>query len=128
MPVAIVKGKKPSQKSEAEEKLWLHLRVLGQQRLWRRQVRFHPVRRWTFDFARPDIKLAVEVQGIHRFGADGKQTKHPGYHRSAEGIENDCEKAAKAMLLGWKVLKVTTGQVKSGQAFAWIEHLTTRTR
>lgn len=118
------KAKRPSEKSKAEEMLWLHLRTLGQQHLWSRQVRFHPVRMWRFDFGRKDIKLAVEVQGIHRFGPDGKPTKHPGYHRSAEGIEIGCEKGAEALCLGWRVLHVTTGQVKSGQALEWIERLT----
>ena len=112
-------AKKPSAKSQGEETLWLHLRALGQQRLWKRQMRFHPTRQWRFDVARPDLKLAVEIEGV-TFGAS------PGRHQRGAGMRADCEKYAEAMLLGWRVLRVVPDQVKSGQAIGWIERLTTQ--
>ena len=112
----VKKGPKKSAKSEAEDKLWFHLRAIGQQSLWKRQVKFHPTRQWRFDMARPDIKLAVEVEGI-TFGEDA------GRHQRGPGMRADCEKYAEAMCLGWRVLRVVPDHVKSGQAIGWIEQI-----
>ena len=108
---------KPSPKSQGEDALWLHLRALGQQHLWKRQVRFHVKRLWRFDAARPDIKLAVEVEGIVWSGEGGR-------HQRGAGMEGDMEKYAEALCLGWRVLRVSPNQIKSGQAIEWIERLT----
>ncbi len=126
---AAEKAKKPTPKSRGEEMLWLHLRALGQQRLWKRQMRFHPTRQWRFDFARPDLKIAVEVDGLRApwlYKSEKGKKHHPGDHRSVEGVTKGCERAAEAMILGWRILRVTPAQVKSGQAIAWIERLTTQ--
>ena len=65
-----------------------------------RQYRFHPTRRWTFDFAWPDIKLAVEIHGgIWR---------PKGAHNTGTAIHRDCEKSREATKLGWRVLAYTT--------------------
>ena len=108
-------------KSAAEEMLALQLRALGLPFV--REHRFHPTRRWRFDFANLGRYIAIEVEGIHRFDKTGKPTKHPGRHRSAEGIEADCEKYAEAILLGWRVLRVTPGMVRSGRAVGYVEKL-----
>jgi very-short-patch-repair endonuclease len=78
------------------------------------EFRFHPTRRWRFDFAWPDRSIAVEVDGAIFVG---------GRHTRGIGVEKDCEKYAEAMLAGWRVLRVSTNQVKSGQALTWIERL-----
>ncbi len=57
-----------------------------------REYRFHPERRWRFDFAWPDIKLAVEIDGR-------------GRHQTVVGVRNDCEKLNEALRLGWRVLR-----------------------
>jgi very-short-patch-repair endonuclease len=62
-----------------------------------REYRFHPTRKWPFDFAWPAIKLAVEIQG-------GGQR---GRHASITGMTNDCDKFNAAISLGWRVLKFT---------------------
>jgi very-short-patch-repair endonuclease len=72
-----------------------------------REFRFHETRRWRFDFAWPDRKLAVEVDG-------GVWTR--GRHTRGAGFERDCEKLNEAVLLGWRVLRVTPGMVKLGEA------------
>lgn len=74
--------------------------------------RFHPVRRWRFDFAWPDSMVAVEVEGGVYSG---------GRHTRGVGFENDCEKYNEATLLGWRVMRVTGTQIQSGQAVEWIE-------
>lgn len=78
------------------------------------EFKFHPTRRWRFDLAFPDRSLAVEVDGA---------VFVQGRHSRGAGMEKDNEKFAEAMILGWKVLRVTTGQVRSGQALGWIERL-----
>jgi hypothetical protein len=56
--------------------------------------------------------LAVEIQGGIYTG---------GRHSRAKGYNNDCEKHNEAILLGWRLLLVTTDHVSSGEALAWIE-------
>lgn len=78
------------------------------------QLRFAPPRRWTFDFAWPDQRLYCEVEG-------GIFITGGGRHNRALGFAADCEKYSEAAILGWRGLRVTTGQVKSGVALSLIE-------
>ncbi len=79
------------------------------------QFRFCESRRWRTDFAWPDRKLLVEV--------DGGQFMKKGGHTSITGFERDREKDAEAMLLGYRVLRVTAKMIKSGKALEYIERL-----
>lgn len=63
-----------------------------------REYRFHPVRKWRWDFAWEDIKLAVEIHG-------GGQR---GRHASVAGMTADCDKHNAAVSLGWRVLTFTS--------------------
>ena len=74
-----------------------------------RQLRFHPTRKWLFDFAWPQRKLAVEVDG-------GEWVR--GNHWRPEGVARDREKAVAADRLGWTVLHFTGSAVRSGAALA----------
>lgn len=60
--------------------------------------RFHPVRKWRFDYAWPDRKIALEVEGGMWSG---------GRHNHASGFFKDMEKYNAAACLGWRVLRVT---------------------
>lgn len=73
--------------------------------------RFHPTRRWRFDLAFIDQKLAVEVEG-------GLFIQ--GRHSRGAGAEADCEKYAEAAIAGWTVLRVSPRQIKNGIAVDWI--------
>ena len=64
---------------------------------------------WRFDFAWPEQRLAVEVEG-------GSLSR--GRHNRAEGFEEDCRKYNSAVRLGWRVLRYTTDMVTRGQAIA----------
>lgn len=77
-----------------------------------RQHVFHPTRRWRFDFAWPRYMLALEVDGGVYSG---------GRHVRGRGFEGDIEKLNEALLLGWRVLRASGGQVRSGQALAWVQ-------
>ena len=79
---------------------------------WVREHRFHPTRKWRFDLAHPGVGLAVEVEGGIWSG---------GRHSRGAGFSSDCEKYAEALIAGWWVLRVTTDQVRNGQALSWIE-------
>lgn len=58
-----------------------------------RELAFHPERKWRFDFAWPDAKLALELEGM-------------GRHQRFLGYQEDCAKYNAAVLLGWRVLRV----------------------
>ena len=82
---------------------------LGFLRLWRMmhpdakepepEYRFHPDRKWRFDLAWPDCRLAVEIEGLTRGG---------GRHQRPRGYTHDCEKYREAAKLGWRVLRDTS--------------------
>ena len=78
------------------------------------EYRFHPVRMWRFDFAYVPQRIAIEVDGGTFVG---------GRHSRGPGVENDCEKLAEALLLGWRVLRITPRMVKDGRAVRWVEQL-----
>ena len=61
-----------------------------------REYRFHPTRRWRFDFAWPEAMLAVEIEG-------GIHTR--GRHTRATGFVRDAEKYNTAGEMGWTVLR-----------------------
>ena len=67
------------------------------------EYRFHATRKWQFDFAFPDSMIAVEIEGW-------------GRHQRMGGFKADCEKYNAAAILGWRVLRYTTDQVKRGDA------------
>jgi len=95
-----------------EATLALQLRGLGLEMGMKRQHKFHAQRGWLFDFAWPGAKVAMEVDGGTWVG---------GAHSRGSGIEKDCEKLAAAVILGYRVMRATTNQVKSGAAAAWLE-------
>lgn len=77
-----------------------------------REYKFHPSRNWRFDFAWPDLLLAVEIEG----GIWGK-----GGHSTGQGITRDIEKGNEASRHGWKVFRFTGQHVTSGHAIRYIE-------
>jgi very-short-patch-repair endonuclease len=98
--------------SAAGELLMLQLRglkVAG----WVAEYRFHATRRWRFDvaFPAPEHRLAIEVDG-GGFVA--------GRHTRGLGVESDCEKFCAAVIDGWRVMRVTPRQVRSGEAVRWV--------
>ena len=80
------------------------------------EYRFHPVRRWRFDFAYVDRRLAIEI--------DGGQWKPRGGRHASDG---DREKLNAAAVLGWRVLRYSGAMLKNPekvmnqvkQAYEW---------
>lgn len=68
-----------------------------------KEHRFHPERKFRFDFARLDKQVAVELHG-------GIWIR--GRHLRGAGFEADCEKLNEAVRLGWRVLYFTPGMLK----------------
>jgi hypothetical protein len=71
------------------------------------EYRFHPVRRWRFDLAWPDLRVACEVEGA---------TWANGRHTRGSGFEADAIKYNTAAIDGWLVIRVTGNMVKDGRA------------
>ena len=87
--------------SELEALLLLHIRAAGLP-VPEREVRFHPTRRWRFDFAWAEQGIAAEVDG---------STWAQGRHTRGAGFEADCEKCNEATIIGWRVLRFTRKQI-----------------
>jgi hypothetical protein len=65
---------------------------------------------WRFDFAWPDQKVAVEIEGgIWR--PSGK-----GAHTGGAAVTRDAEKSNAAQLAGWMVLRFVDAHLKDGSA------------
>jgi very-short-patch-repair endonuclease len=77
-----------------------------------REYRFAPPRRWRFDFAWPEIRLALEIEG---------GTWVRGRHNRPGGFAKDLEKYNTATLMGWRLLRFTPAQVTDGTALALVQ-------
>lgn len=93
-------------KSRLEETLVTQLSALRVP-AFEREFKFDPGRRWRADFAWPDERLLVEVEGGQWIA---------GRHQRGKGYFKDCDKYNAAQLNGYKVLRFTTDHIISGQA------------
>ena len=96
---------------ETEFALWL--RTEPSIPTWIAEYRFHPDRRWRFDFAWPNERIAVEIEGITHYG------NGIGRHQSAKGFVADCEKYEAALLDGWRVYRIPGPWIKDGNDSVW---------
>jgi len=71
-------------------------------------------RRWRFDYAIPDKKIAIEIEGGVWIS---------GRHNRASGFLKDMEKYNTATILGWRVLRFTPEEFANGEAFKYIKKL-----
>jgi len=65
----------------------------------KQQFRFAKPRRWAFDVAWPNHKVAVELEGIYGRGKSR--------HRTRGGYHNDCTKYNAGVERGWYILRYT---------------------
>ncbi len=105
-----------------------------------KEHRFHPTRKWRFDFAWPKRMIAVEVEGgifgqvvtCHSCGTQVlERTKNGGFvkvrrggrHTIGKSYEADCLKYSEAAVLGWRLVRVTSNQIKDGTAIGLIQRI-----
>ena len=98
-------------KSDIEAQFMFQIRAYGLPAP-EREFRFHPTRKWRFDFAYLDRMIAVEI-----LGAVWTQ----GRHTRGGGFTKDCEKYTEAAILGWRILHFTSAQVEIGDAVGKLE-------
>lgn len=71
-------------------------------------------RRWRFDAAWPEHAVAMEQEGgFWRYGR----------HARGVGAEADMEKYNAAVTLGWRLLRFTPQQIRTGQPIRWLKIL-----
>src|SRR5574343_1951378 len=73
-----------------------------------KEFRFAPPRRWRIDYAWPDYRLAVEIEGA---------VWCQGRHTRGSGFVKDIEKYNSLTLAGWSLLRFTPAQVRSGECY-----------
>lgn len=105
-----VKGQRVQ--SEGEVTLARDLRALKIN--FEQEYKFHPERNWRADFLITGTRILVEVEGGVWSG---------GRHTRGKGFIADMEKYNAAAVMGFKVLRFDTQQVKSGLAIKQIENL-----
>lgn len=75
------------------------------------EYKFHDTRKWRFDFAIPDKKIAIEVEG-------GVWIQ--GRHNRASGFIKDMEKYNAAAALGWLLIRATPQNIVSTEILTCI--------
>ena len=103
-------------KSALEEKAHLILLADGLAIGMQREYKFHPTRKWRFDFAWPKLKVALEIEG-------GIWAK--GRHVNPQGFILDCEKYNEASSLGWVVLRCPPSFISS-KMVTWLKDVIQR--
>lgn len=77
------------------------------------QFKFAPDREWRADFAFPEARLLVEIEGGIWKG---------GGHNRGVGFQKDIEKYNRATELGWWLMRFTTQQAKEGRAVEMVKN------
>jgi len=77
-----------------------------------REFVFHPERKWRFDFAYPNKKIGIEIEG---------GLFMQGRHSRGTGYVADCEKYNQAALLGWRVIRFTEKDLRRGDCCKIVE-------
>jgi very-short-patch-repair endonuclease len=78
--------------------------------------RFHPTRKWRFDAAWLDAKVALEIEGA--VWVQGRHTRGSGFVR-------DMEKYNSAAVLGWRVVRVQPRQLLSNATVQMLREILT---
>ena len=76
-----------------------------------KEHQFHDKRKWRFDYAIPEWRIALEVEGGVHTG---------GRHIRPKGFLGDMEKYNEAAILGWRVLRCVPNDLISGKTIEMI--------
>jgi very-short-patch-repair endonuclease len=108
-PINVPTRRRKTGQSGLEKDFWAKWQLLKGPPLVE-QHRFHPTRKWRFDFAHLASKVAVEIQGgIWSHGA----------HVRGGQYQRDRAKIVTAQELGWIVYELTDKQINA----EWIERI-----
>lgn len=77
---------------------------------------FHEKRRWRMDYAWPNQKVALEVEG-------GIWTN--GRHTRGKGFLNDMEKYNTATVMGWRILRTTPNNLLTAETAKMLKQILT---
>tara|TARA_R100000664_G_scaffold28357_1_gene39556 strand:+ start:429 stop:779 length:351 start_codon:yes stop_codon:yes gene_type:complete len=61
------------------------------------ELKFHPTRKWRFDFAHEQTQVAIEIEG---------GVWNQSRHTKPAGFIKDCEKYNAATALGWRIFRL----------------------
>ena len=84
-----------------------------------REHRFHPVRKFRFDYAWPDAQVALEVEGGVWTG---------GRHTRGTGFLRDMEKYNHAAVRGWYVVRCTPDTLCTDGTIQMLKELLNQTK
>jgi hypothetical protein len=103
---AKVKEKAPARPSKQVQ--WMHWQIsawcMSKGYTLETEYRFHPDRRWRFDFYIKELNCGIEYEGI--FSEHSRHTNKKGY-------TGDTDKYTKAAVMGIKVLRYTSINYKN---------------
>lgn len=68
------------------------------------EYQFHPTRKWRLDFAIPELKIAIEIEGR-------------GRHQTIKGVRNDLEKYNTAVEMGWKLFRHPATDIRQNNEY-----------
>jgi very-short-patch-repair endonuclease len=91
---------------KTKEWIAMHLKAWceGNGKTLQKEFAFHSERKWRFDFAIIEMKVAIEYEGL--MSAKSR-------HTTVSGYTGDAEKYNAAQSLGWKVLRYTAVNYKT---------------
>jgi hypothetical protein len=98
-----------SKRHELEDNLFAEFKLYGLPTPERQYI-FHPTRKWRLDFAWPDRRIAVEVNG--GIYMNKNNPTNPGGHNRGAYMELSYEKINEAQRLGWKVFMFGPSQCR----------------
>jgi very-short-patch-repair endonuclease len=97
-----VAGKRNKTKEWISKNLWAWAQANKLELLT--EHKFHPERKWRFDWAFPSHMIAIEYEGL---------MSEKSRHTTISGFTGDADKYNAAQQLGWKVFRYTAKNYKS---------------
>ena len=98
------------EKERQDIKFRAHCRSLGIPEP-RSEVQFHSTRKWRFDYAWPQYRVALEIEGGVFTG---------GRHTSGVGFLKDAEKYNYAACMGWAIIRCMPRTLCTGETMTFI--------
>lgn len=90
-------GNSDKQKGSAAKDT-IEFTLIGLKLVYVKELQFAPPRKFRFDFAIPELKIAIEYEGL---------MSEKSVHTTIDGFTSNCEKYNLAQIMGWKVLRYT---------------------